>query len=145
MDTLEQHINITLRHLHGQVNEIKKLQQHLDNLIEPELGRFIRVSNLKNQTLILMADNASVATHIKLIAPELVKILKEKAKEFNITEIKCKIKKAMESPNLPKQQTNTISRESARAISETADGISNPRLQAALKKLGSINPKQITS
>lgn len=137
MDKLEQHVNITIRHLHEQVSQIKKLQKHLDSLIDPELGKYVSVATLKNQSLILIADNASVATHIKLIAPELIKLLKTKATEFNIADIKCKIKKSMGPPTIPKPHTNSISKESAQAIAQAAEGIRNPKLQAALRKLSS--------
>lgn len=137
MDRLEQHVNITIRHLHEQVSQIKKLQKQFSNLIDPELGKYVSVANLKNQTLILIADNASVATHIKLMTPELIRLLNETASAFAITAIKCKIKKSIEPPKAPKLQTNSISKESARAIAQAAESIRNPKLQAALKKLGS--------
>lgn len=136
MDSLEHQIQITTRHLYEQVNRLHKIKEKINQLIAPELAQMVQVAKHEKQTLTLMADNASVATHVKLIAPELVEGLKKIGPELNITAIKCKVSKPRGEVQLSKNTSaNPISEDSIQSIQSAAKSVKNERLRRALESL----------
>lgn len=138
MDNIDHTVAVSLRHLQEQVREIERLSKQFNALIDPALADYISVAGQKKQTLILIVDNASVATHIKLIAPDLIEALAKNAPELHITALKCKVKKLDDLPpsERPKRKAQ-LSSVAAHHIHNAALGIKNERLKAALEKLSS--------
>lgn len=141
MDSIDQSVHVSIRHLQEQVRQLRKKQKLLESIIDPELGKYVKVSSQKKQTLVLVVDNASIATHIKMMAPDIIEGIKARAPELSITAIQCKIRKPKEDPY---QQKHTrvahMSEKAAQHISNAASGIKNSRLKEALEKL-SLNAK----
>lgn len=142
MDTIDHSVHVSIRHLQEQVRQLRKKQNLLESIIDPELGKYVKVSSQKKQTLILVVDNASIATHIKMLAPDIIEGLKHRAPELNIAAIQCKIRKPKEDPFIQTTtRTAQMSQTAGQHIAMVATGIRNNRLKAALEKL-SLNAKK---
>lgn len=136
MDNIQSHLKFTMRHLQDQVAIRVRIKKTLEKLIAPELAEFLQIAKLENQTLTVMADNAAVATHMKLMVPDLINGFQDIAPELQVTQIKCKVSKPRgDMQTHHPRRANPISNVSQEHIKLTANAVQHEGLKRALEKL----------
>ena len=74
------------------VNQLQSLNQYLRTQLDPQILLHCHIANLRDNTLILFANNAAWATKIRYMSSEILKIVK-KNKQFNtIQKIQCSVR-----------------------------------------------------
>jgi hypothetical protein len=102
--------------------EIRALAGLVDGFLPPDLARQIRVANLREGELVLLAANSSAAAKLRLLAPSLSRYLAIQRRQVNSVSVRVQ-------PNAPRPQTA----ETAAAPRKSAH-FSTPSL-AALRSL----------
>src|SRR3990167_10371971 len=124
LDSIKQLLQKNNEFLYGIQEKLSLLQRiHLWLLeyLDPELAKHCCVANIRIPTLILMADNASAATQIKLLSRHLLELCKKNPDLKDIKEILCKVRSPLRerpSNTLPKP---SLSIKSAEHILSTAE------------------------
>lgn len=123
---------------------LKKLSQHsqrlsslnhiLQQALPPQYSAHCRLANIKHNTVVIQTDNASYASLIRFQAPVLCKALSEQLGQ-TLSHVEVKVK----PHHMPLSDTNnhTISlpESAAQNLAETAQGLEQGPLKAALEKL----------
>lgn len=104
--TLEQ--NPEYVDLLAQVNQLNKIEQTIiaTDAIPAPLNRHCKLGPLSHGTLVLLAENASVATKLKHISPSILS--KIRRSEWKITAVKIKLQKPDSNSHNRATQNQTI-------------------------------------
>lgn len=112
---------------------------HLNNLLHAQLEtlltQYCRVANFRENILIIEVDSSVWATRLRYIVPELLQKLRREKEFHRLQEIKWYIRPAASEYKKKPTKSIKLSEQSSELIAETAEHISNPMLQTALKKL----------
>lgn len=83
--------NSALQRIFAKAAQLKELNDILMQFIDPKLKRSCLVANLHEDKLIVLAQNASVATHFRFSIPELLPQLQKHPLLKGINKIECKV------------------------------------------------------
>jgi len=90
--SLLHHSNGQLKKLLNKTKQLRKLDQDFQTILDPQLTKHCKIANLRNDCLIIIADNATWATRIRYMAPDLLEKLKNKPNFQQVKTIRCIIR-----------------------------------------------------
>src|SRR3990167_170659 len=134
---LLQHEHTNLQVIMKKVEQLKRIDTWIKSHLDSPLAANFQVANLRDNCLILMTSNASIATQLRLYMHEIVTICKQDPDLSHIKTIQCKIGYPISPAALKKDSPNKISLSTAAAqcLAETAKLLQDPKLRAILEKI----------
>ena len=135
-------IDSLIRSPSSSLNEILQIaagltdyQTLLEEYLDPNLLNHCAVASYSKGILILVVDNATWATHLRFLAPDLIKFLQKKAPTKDIKKIECKVRPNQTTPTVKQSPIPGISKESSESLATGAMGITHKELRGSLLKL----------
>lgn len=131
----------SLNTVFSKIQQLKQLDTWFKNCLEQDhhLAKRCHVANLRENILILVVDNASIATQLRLLVPELLKRLKLQHSSLqDVQHIHCKVRlpaSGMSANNPTKRSQMTLSSDTAAAILETAKTLQDPKLRSIMERI----------
>jgi hypothetical protein len=117
------------------LNELNaKLATHLD----PAIARYCQVANLRDNKLIVLVANASIAMQLRFQATNLLQHLKKDPRLSMLQDIFPIVRPSTETPrlkNAPAHKLPPLSAASAQAILDSADTLQDPSLKKIMQKI----------
>jgi len=129
-----------LKALFGEARRLDRLQQLVESQLQPAAREFCRVASWREGTLLLIVTDGHWATRLRYQERRLQRQLQNMEDFRGLSRIQYKV----QPPETPRHKPGPppeLSARSAHNIQETARGITDPRLKAALERLAShANP-----
>lgn len=125
-----------LRALFGQAQRLDRLQHLLDSQLQPAAREHCHVASWREGCLLLIVTDGHWATRLRYQQRRLQRQLLTLEEFRGLTRILYKV----QPPDPPRHQVGPapeLSRRAAENIQQTAQGISDPKLRAALERLAS--------
>ena len=111
----------------------RRLEQLVKQKLPPNLSDYYQVVCVEQGVLIFYADNAMVASRLKMITPALLPVFAQLDKSIRQSQIRIK----PQNPAKPKLKQIHLSTTARSALQQTAEQVSHhPDLAAALSRLG---------
>jgi hypothetical protein len=124
--------NRELRPLLTQVQVLSALQAHLAAVAPPHLAQSVQVLNLQTGTLSIAAANASVASKLRQLAPELVVLLQNRGCE--VSGIRVRVQVSFDRLQ-PKPAPHKLSKAAQNALQDLSLSLNDSPLKIALDRL----------
>lgn len=124
-----------LSKLAASVNKIQSYDQVLDSVLDETLRAHLRVANIRDNELILLADSPAWATRARLVLPRILESIIEARPEAHLTGVKIITRPARADEPSGVGRPNPISAKTRKLLSDVANGIDNPKLRRALLHL----------
>ncbi|MEO6423391.1 MAG: DciA family protein [Candidatus Nitrotoga sp.] len=121
-----------LRLLSHKVDQLLILQRHYEQFAPPSLTRNSHVVQIDQQTLIVAADNGTVAAKLRQLAPELTKSFQNR--EYEITGIQIRVQVALPISILPPRLTS-LSNAGRQQLVDFSVKLQDSPLKSALQRL----------
>lgn len=133
---LSSYFNISqeLRQLSHKVDELLTLQQHYEQIAPLPLGGASHVMQIDQQTLVIAADNGTVAAKLRQLVPEFTRSLQKRG--YEITGIQIRVRVALPVTRRPLRPNSLSSMGRQQLIDSTAKLQDSP-LKTALQRLAS--------
>ncbi|MDL5600930.1 DciA family protein [Bacillus subtilis] len=125
-----------LRALFDQAQRIDHLQRVLEGQLQPAAREHCRVASWRDGCLLLIISDGHWATRLRYQQRRLQRQLQALEEFANLTKIIFKVQPSRSAGRNPSQGT-ALSAYAAESLQSTAEGISDPRLRAALERLAS--------
>jgi hypothetical protein len=124
---------------------LEKINQKISHLLGPALASVCRVANIKENQLIMIAANGTIATQVRYQTTELIMKFKRDEELKHIESILCKVSpKIIQQKEIKEKERDAnfdkmpfLSKETSKIIKEIADSIQDPKLKEAMKKIAS--------
>ena len=111
----------------------RRLDQNVKKILLPNMGDFYQIACIQEQTLIIHAQNAMIASRLKMTAPALLMSISELA-NCPVQRVQIKVKPYI--PQQARQKQANLSNMAQQELAKTSDAISHhPELAQALKIL----------
>ncbi|MDF1587750.1 MAG: DUF721 domain-containing protein [Gammaproteobacteria bacterium] len=133
-----------IKNVYQQNDILKRLSQHtqllaqlnhvLQQSLPPQYSAHCRLANIKDDTLIIHTDNASLASMVRFQAPILCKTLSDQL-DRSFSKIIVKVKPHHIPLNNPNTNMLSMPENAARTIQQTAHDLEDGSLKTALEKL----------
>lgn len=123
-----------LRALFNQALRIDRLQQLLDGQLQPAAREHCRVASFAEGCLLLIITDGHWATRLRYQQKRLLKQLQALEEFATLTKILFKVQPSTAEMGHARHSA-TLSNSAAEHIQASAEGISDPRLRAALERL----------
>lgn len=124
-----------LRQLSLKVDQLLVLQRHYEQIAPPSLIRASHVIQIDQQTLLVAADNGSVAAKLRQLVPEFTKILQSRG--YEITGIQIRVQVAVPIVQ-PPSRTNSLSAIGRQQLVDFTVKLQDSPLKTALQRLAKI-------
>lgn len=124
-----------LKGLFNEAQRLGQLQQLLDSQLQPAARPHCRVASWRDGSLLLVITDAHWATRLRYQQRRLLRQLQAFDEFAGLARILFKVQPHIEPAKPPR--TANLSPAAAETLHEAAEGISNPRLKAALERLAS--------
>jgi hypothetical protein len=121
-----------LRPLLTQVHVLSALQAHLAAVVPPQLAQSVQVLNLQTGTLSIAAANASIASKLRQLAPELAVLLQNRGCE--VSGIRVRVQVSFDRLQ-PKPAPHKLSKAAQNALHDLSLSLSDSPLKIALGRL----------
>ena len=116
----------------------RRLEQQIKQKLPPNLSAYYQVVCIEQDTLIIYADNAMVASRLKMITPALLPVFRQLDNNIRKTQIQVK----PQTPPKPKQKHIALSATAQNTLQQAAQQLSHhPALAAALSRFGQQSQK----
>lgn len=125
-----------LRALFDQAQRIDHLQRVLEGQLQPAAREHCRVASWRDGCLLLIISDGHWATRLRYQQRRLQRQLQALEEFANLTKIIFKVQPSRSAGHNPSQGA-ALSAYAAESLQSTAEGISDPRLRAALERLAS--------
>jgi hypothetical protein len=125
--------NTELRQLSSKAEQLTTLQQHYESISPPNLARNSHVLKLDQQTVIIAANNGTVATKLRQTIPELISLFQARGCEITGIQIKVQVN-APPPVVLPKPLI--LGKAARDALNKLDENLPDSPLKAALRRLG---------
>lgn len=125
-----------LRALFDQAQRIDHLQRVLEGQLQPAAREHCRVASWRDGCLLLIISDGHWATRMRYQQRRLQRQLQALEEFANLTKIIFKVQPSRSAGRNPSQGA-ALSAYAAESLQSTAEGISDPRLRAALERLAS--------
>jgi len=128
-----------LRSLLEKANRLAKLEQILFKQLDPSLASHCRLTNIRDNVLIITADTPGFGHKLRYLAPQILSFVRQNPQWSGIKSIETRVIPESDSPHSSVTQSilplPSLSAESAEQIHTTALTLSAPALSEALLKL----------
>jgi hypothetical protein len=125
-----------LQSLFNEAQRLSRLQQLLEEQLEPVAREHCRVAVWKEGKLLLIVTDGHWATRLRYQEKRLLRLLQSQAEFSGLQRITIKVRPP-ESPVQASRNIPSLSPSAARSIQDSAEAISDPKLRAALERLAS--------
>ncbi len=112
---------------------LRRLDARVRALMDPALAPHCRVANLRDQVLVLQADSPAWASRLRFLAPALPGILAPHG--IGVKRVEVRIAPPAADPAPPRRPRRRLSQAAAAHLERAAEGIRDPALAAALRRL----------
>ena len=127
-----------LQPLLTKTREIRALAGLVDGFLPPDLARQVRVANLREEELVLLAANSSVAAKLKLLAPPLSRYLAMQRWQVNSVSVRVQPNSARSGATAKAaaaQKSAHLSTPSLAALQALYEGLRDSPAREALRLL----------
>lgn len=125
-----------LKALFGETRRLDQLQKLVESQLQPAAREFCRVASWREGTLLLIVTDGHWATRLRYQQRRLQRQLQGTEAFRDLNRILFKVQPA-EAPRYKPGPAPDLSVRAAANIQETARGITDPKLRAALERLAS--------
>ena len=129
-----------LKALFGQAQRLTHLQRLVDSQMQPAAREHCHVASWRDGCLLLIVTDGHWATRLRYQQRRLQRQLQALEEFATLTKIMFKVQ-PQGGQNRGTGRTLHLSNSAAQSIQATAEGISDPRLRAALERLASHTQK----
>jgi hypothetical protein len=128
--------NSGLQPLLERAHFLQALTRILRDSLEPSLAEHITLSNLRDDTAIISADTPAWLTKIRYLAPIILQQLKQQPGLEGLRKVQFRVQPHTETaqPTQPPRRA-TLSSNGAQVLASAAEGIHDPELANALRRL----------
>ncbi|WP_028239688.1 DUF721 domain-containing protein [Stutzerimonas azotifigens] len=123
-----------LKALFGEAQRLDRLQRLLEAQLQPAAREHCRVASWRDGSLLLIVTDGHWATRLRYQQRRLLRQLQSHEEFGNLTKIVFRVQPPM-SPARAAGRIPTHSERAAESLEQTAAGIQDPRLRAALERL----------
>jgi len=137
-DLLSEDSGTRLSQIVSKSKELQTLDKILNETLEAPLRDHCIVANFRNGTLVIEIDNGSWATQFRYLTPTLLEPLRKHKAFAGLSRIEFYISPETKKSIKKEEYTGpspTLAEQTAELLNLTAEGIDDPELKAALKKL----------
>jgi len=117
------------------IESLRRLQQVLQEHIEPALMQHCRIANCKNGSLTLATSTAAWASRLRYTVPEILDSLRDKPASLPIKSIRVIVTPEQSTRNEQPSQEPCMSLATAEVLQQIADSIDDSELSASIKRL----------
>ncbi|MEO2216854.1 DciA family protein [Chromobacterium vaccinii] len=121
----------TLARLSAAAHELMALDRAFKKLIPPAMGEACRAVRIRDDELVIHADNGIVAARLRMTAPGLLPQLAQQGYPAS----KVRVKVALQLVRVKKPKTLAISETALDGMEAAADSIGHPEVRRALARL----------
>ena len=121
-----------LRQLSSKAKQVNILQQHYKLLAPPILLQGSRILQLRQQTVIIAADNGAVASKLRQMASELISLFQARGCEVTGIQIKVQV---TAPPPVGSSKPRILSNAARDTLTELEENLTDSPLKTALKRL----------
>lgn len=121
-----------LHRLAYKAEQLHALQLLYEQVTPPSLARASHVINLEQQTLLLAADNGSVAAKLRQLAPELTGLLRDRGHEVTGIQVRVQVAFPPAKRNMPPTSLSDTGRQT---LNDLAGKLRDSPLKNALQRL----------
>jgi len=130
-----------LRALAAEARQLTELQQALLKAAPPALAQSCRVSAVRGDILILLADNAAVASKLKQLTTRLLTSFRKQGFKATSIQIRVQVERPWASP-APEPRQKKLSAETLENLEKLAKEIEDSPLKQALSTMATNQRKQ---
>ena len=123
-----------LKAIFSHAQRLAHLQRLLESQLQPAARAHCHVASWREGTLLLIVTDGHWATRLRYQQKRLQRQLVAFKEFANLTRLQLKVRPAT-MHQAPMAQARDLSATAAETINETAEGISDPKLRAALERL----------
>ena len=116
----------------AKMREIRLLDGHCHEFLPPELARAVRVSNLRDGRLILLAAHSAAAAKLRMLSPSLCEFLGQQGAKVNSVSVSVQPRRTSDSAS-QRTPTKPISPAGILALSRLYDALGDSPARRALK------------
>lgn len=125
-----------LSRLTASVNKIQSFDRLLDSALDGTLRTHLRVANVRDDQLVLIADSPAWATRARLALPRILETVIDAHPGAHLNGVKIITRPAPRARETSgAARPNPISAKTRKLLSDVADGIDNPKLRQTLRHL----------
>lgn len=128
----------TVHVLWHKLKKVEQLHTLVSKHLDKSLQSYCKVTSFVSGKLTIVAANSSIASQLHFQRAELMRKLKQEPALGSLQTIHCKVqvhnKRTFRAPTKARI-VKPLSKETAKVISDIADGISDTKLREAMKKL----------
>lgn len=124
-----------VRQLLDKVEEIRCLNELLQQFLDPFLAPHCQVANYRSGCLVIMADSAAWATRLRYAFPDLLGQLRYAGRLTGLLSLHCIVQKKQVTPPAPTYTPLSLSLENAALFEDLSKAESDSDLAEAIKKL----------
>lgn len=135
MDTVDKLIHKQLDDVLRHTKTLQELQKLFDSTVDNFFKNHLQVANFSDDCLTVIADNASIATRLRFIEPDIISKLKHCSELQQLKKIKCKVRPSNKKEEVERKVERKISNASAELIKQTAEHIKDEKIRKALEHL----------
>lgn len=133
--------NESFSQLIAHAEKIKDANNRLQHFLAPPLSGHVHVSNIKNNTLILLADSAVLSTRTRFLASEILNYMRNDGGLAMVARLKVKIALPISHRPVKKRSIKGISTTTSNLLESVALDIEDSQLSAVIKRLASHSKK----
>jgi len=133
IQTLMQKHNPGLGKLLAHARMLNRLDQILTSILDPNLSCHCQVAEFKDHCLILACSNATIATRIRMISPQLLDSFREEG-DFGIERMEIRIA-PVNRPQPEIRKKRTLSPAALKALGRFASDSGDAEIQAIFDKI----------
>ncbi|MGE7990615.1 DUF721 domain-containing protein [Pseudomonas sp. NPDC089554] len=125
-----------LRLLLNQAERLAHLQRLLESQLQPAARAHCHLASWRDGTLLLVVTDGHWATRLRYQQKRLQRQLQDLEAFANLQRIQFKVQPPVAPPK-PLSNSTALSQNAAENLRDTAEGITDPKLRAALERLAS--------
>ena len=121
-----------LRQLSSKAEQVTALQRQYERLAPPTLLKCSRVLQLRQQVVVIAADNGAIASKLRQMTAELISLFQ--ARGCEVTGIQIKVQVANPTPVIP-PKPRQLGKAAQDALNELDENLAESPLKTALRRL----------
>lgn len=125
-----------LRQLSSKAKQVNALQQHYKLLAPPSLLKGSRILQLRQQVVVIAADNGAVAAKLRQMTDELISLFQARGCEVTGIQIKVQV---TAPPPVGSPQPRVLSKAAQDTLTELEENLADSPLKTALRRLAKRN------
>jgi hypothetical protein len=121
-----------LRQLSSKAKQVNALQQHYELLAPPALLQGSRILQLRQQVVVIAADNGAVAAKLRQMTGELISLFQARGCEVTGIQIKVQV---TAPPPVGSPQPRILSKAAQDTLAKLEESLADSPLKTALRRL----------